>query len=731
MSIKIKIFIIIFCLAGYSESFSQIVNLLDSLKYRMDNSTGKERIELMTVYGGIYIGYIKDTGLSILHSAVQESINNECYDCLVNAYIELANTFSSEGLNDSASYYSGKALMISRQINNDILIGKSYSMLGSINLAKNNYKLSYFYLMKADSILSLNIPSKEYCENTINISRILFRLKEFESAISYILKGINIAEKNNYQSTKADLYNRLAYIYKNRKDNNNTLIYLNEAIKTSRIINHNRGIADAYKYYGDFHTDNTGNLDEARNYYEKSFQLYLDLGFKSYASAMLTKLSHIYMLENNLQKALEYSMQSLRFRKESGRNELIGSSLINIGSTYYQMKNYYSATKYLLEGLEIVNGIEYKSRGYEILYKTYLAKNNYKSALENYQIYVSLTDSIKKNESFNLVSQIELKYELEKQIYEIDKMKYDLQRKKYTYTIIFSAGLLIAIIVTTIAFLAKRKLNKRLERINIENEKIIEERTAELKKEISTRKKAEEDLKEAIKKEKYINELKSRFVSMISHEFRTPLTGIETSTDLLKINLEKEHHSSKNNKYIKRINNELNRLSTLLNDVLLLGRNESSKIKFNPLETDLIPLIKNLIEYLKRNNRNFIPPEEIEVSGVPRKIICDQQMMETIFTNLFMNANKYSRGIAKWNIKVQYTDKYYEIYISDNGIGIPENEIQFLFESFFRGSNTAGIPGTGIGLFTVKQMVDEHKGKISVKNNKGRGVTFNITIPYQ
>lgn len=726
---KIKIIFLIVFLTGFSDSHSQIVNLLDSLRYRMDNSTGKKRIELMTVYGGLYIGYIKDTGLSILQSAVQESINNGCYDCLIKTYLELANTFSSEGLNDSASYYSEKALTISLQIYNDKLIGNSYSMLGSVNLAKDNYKLSYYYLMKADSILSLNIPSKEYCENIIQISRILLRLREYESAILYLLKGIDIADKNNFQSLKADLYNRLAYIYKNNNDNDNTVFCLNEAIKISSLINYNRGIANAYQYYGDFHTDNTKNVAEAENYYNKSLHIYSELGLKSYASSVITKLSHIYMLRNNLPKALEYSLKALRFRTESGRNELAGSSLINTGSIYLQMKKYKLAEKNLLFGLEKVKTNYLKSRGYEFLYKTYLATNDYKSALNNYQIYTGLRDSLTIRESFKSVSQIELKYEFEKKMHEITGMEYDLQTRNLTYSIIIAVGLFAAMIFTAIAYFSKKKLNLQLQRINIDNEKIIEERTEKLKNEISVRMKVEEDLKVALEKEKYLNELKSKFVSMISHEFRTPLTGIETSVDLLKINLGKENYSLKDNKYIKRINNELRRLTILLNDILEFGMTETGKLKFTPLETDLSSLIKNLIDYLKRNNEKFIPPNHIEINGIRRNVICDQRMMETILRNLFLNANKYSPDNREWNTILNFKDKSYEIIISDKGIGIPENEIPRIFETFFRGSNTSGMSGTGIGLVTVKQMVDEHKGKISVKNNDDAGVTIKITFP--
>lgn len=726
---KIKIILITFLLLIFTDSYPQIVNILDSLKNRMNNSTGKEKIEIMVAYGRMTAETSINESYNILTKAIIESKNNGYYDCLVKAYAYLINIYIPRGHPDSAYFYINESINISNQYRLYDLLGHSYTILGEYYLETDEYKKSYQAFLTSDSILSNNPVSEYICRNYIQFSRLLYLLEEYESAISYLKKGIEIAETNNFINIKADLYNKLALLSIKTKDYNIAEDYLNRAVKISEQNNYFPGLFENFQIYGDYNTDYTKNYLNAKLYYTKAYDIAISMGLKSFAATSATKISHILMLEYNFVEALLYAEKALKLREELGLEVLIGSSLINIGNVFLFKLDYNKAEEYISLGLQKVTRINLKANGYKTLYKARINLNDYKGALEASELYSAYRDSISKRESFKSVSQIELKYELEKSMHDISEMEYDLQRRKFKYSVFFTIGLLVALIFTTVAYLLKRKIGLQLQKINADSEIIIKERTKELRNEIFIREKTEEDLKAALEKEKYLNELKSKFVSMVSHEFRTPLAGIETSTDLLKMKLNKEHSSIKNDKYIGRIYKELKRFSALLDDILLFGRADTEKIKFLPQETDLIMLIHNLIDYLKRNNKNFVQPENISIKGIERNITIDRNMMETIFTNLFVNANKYSPVNTKWNIEVNFKDEYVDIYISDNGIGIPEDEISFLFESFFRGSNTTGIPGTGIGLITVKQMLDAHSGKISVENNKDKGVTFILKIP--
>lgn len=727
---RLKLIILFILLTVFSDSHTQIVNILDSLKTRMDNSTGKERVEIMIAYGRDAVENSNNIAYEMLMKAVQDSKKYGYNDCLIKAYLNLVYSLSPKAQVDTAYFYLNEAIKLSEQYGFIDLLALSYISLGVYYLAVDDYKHSYQAFTTADSISILHSLNHNICFNYSNFSRLLYNLEEYESAISYLQRGIDIASKSGLEKENMDLKNRLAYILIKLKSYDEAEAILNEVINISAQNNYYTSLAEAKQIFGDYYGDIKKDYSKAKEYYNEAFRIYSLMGIKSMASTISTRISHIFLQETNYSNALNYAERSLRLREEAAIENLIGSSMINIGYIHYSMGNYEEALVYVMNGLQMYNNIEITANGYKKLCDIKFNLKDYKGAFEAFEFFSAYKDSISKRESFKQVSQIELKYELEKSMNEIRNMEYDLQTNKLTFTIIFSFGLLFATIITTIAFLSKRKTNLQLKEINIDNEKIIDERTAELKKEITIRTKAEQELQEALKNEKHLNELKSRFVSMVSHEFRTPLTGIETSADLMKMNLEKENETSKSSKYLNRIYNELNRLTSFLDDILLFSRTDSGKLKFTPAETELRTLIINLIEYLKRNNKNFIPPNKISCKGTERKIFCDQNMMETIFTNLFINANKYSPVNTKWNIDIEYSEDYLAINISDNGIGIPEDEIPFLFESFFRGSNTTGIPGTGIGLVTVKQMVDEHKGTITVKNNPDKGVTFTLRFPY-
>ena len=727
---RLKLIILFILLTVFSDSHTQIVNILDSLKIRTENSTGKEKVEIMIAYGRMSAETDVIKSYDILMQSIGQSKEKQYYDCLSKAYTAITYVFLALGKKDSAYYHISEAINISEKYGFHDLMGIAYTTLGFYYYNVDNYKQSYQAFYISDSILS-NIQANEFlCQNCVQFSRLLYYLDEYESGISYINKGLNIAQEKGLRIVTVDLLNKLAMLFMKAKKYGEVENTLKHAISLSMENNYYSGLAEANQILGDFHTDFTKDYELALSYYLKAHDISISLGMKVHAATAYTKISHVFILMNKFNDALFYAENSMKLREELGVKDMIGSSLINIGYINILLKEYEKASDYISKGVKIANTNDIIANGYN---KLYIAKSNlhdYESALESFKLFSAYKDSISKRESFKQVSQIELKYELERSMNEIRKMEYDLQTNKLTYTIIFSFGLLFATIITTIAFLSKRKTNLQLKEINIDNEKIIDERTAELKKEITIRTKAEQELQEALKNEKHLNELKSRFVSMVSHEFRTPLTGIETSADLMKMNLEKENETSKSSKYLNRIYNELNRLTSFLDDILLFSRTDSGKLKFTPAETELRTLIINLTEYLKRNNKNFIPPNKISCKGTERKIFCDQNMMETIFTNLFINANKYSPVNTKWNIDIEYSEDYLAINISDNGIGIPEDEIPFLFESFFRGSNTTGIPGTGIGLVTVKQMVDEHKGTITVKNNPDKGVTFTLLFPY-
>jgi len=245
---------------------------------------------------------------------------------------------------------------------------------------------------------------------------------------------------------------------------------------------------------------------------------------------------------------------------------------------------------------------------------------------------------------------------------------------------------------------------------------------------------AEQEIRESLARERQLNELKSRLVSMVSHEFGNPLNRILICADLLE-NYSEDITESEKNQYIQYIRSAAKQMTNLLKDILIFSQGEVGKIKFQPAPLDLIKFCRKLIEEIKlslgiNSTINFVYsgiPKEVESSEY--LILMDKKLLRHILTNLLSNAIKYSPESTVVNFQLFYHNEEIVFQIQDQGIGIPPEDIEKLFGTFHRAKNVGEIPGTGLGLTIVKQSVENHGGKIDVVSELGLGTTFTVTIP--
>lgn len=286
-----------------------------------------------------------------------------------------------------------------------------------------------------------------------------------------------------------------------------------------------------------------------------------------------------------------------------------------------------------------------------------------------------------------------------------------------------------------------KSAERRMIEINHELEQRVNERTSQLqetmddlKVEIAVRKKAElelqlakEEVDNALEKEKELNTLKTRFISMISHEYRTPLTVILTSTYLVEQYYQGEHQEQFN-KFLGKIRNSVDTMTQLLEDVLTIGKAESVKSKIIPKKINIIDYIREIIEECKvvdKDKHNFILNYELSSP----EIISDEKSLRHIFQNIISNAAKYSPGADEVTIDIKENSRNLVVYVTDKGIGIPNDDIANLFETFHRASNVGSISGTGLGLSIVKRCLDSLYGEIGVQSELGKGTKFILELP--
>lgn len=244
---------------------------------------------------------------------------------------------------------------------------------------------------------------------------------------------------------------------------------------------------------------------------------------------------------------------------------------------------------------------------------------------------------------------------------------------------------------------------------------------------ITGRKEAEVELARALAREKELSELKTNFVSMVSHEFRTPLEVIVSSADILDRYLNRLP-APERAEHVAAIQHSVKRMSGMMEDVLLLGRFESDRQQFTPDDLHLTAFCRRLADEMRSATAGRCPIELTLDDSLPLAR-ADEKLLRPILINLLSNAVKYSPAGAPVRLGLTRDAHAAVFVISDSGLGIPASDQTHLFEAFHRGANTAQIPGTGLGLVIVKRSVELHGGRIEFTSEEGKGTSFTVRLP--
>ncbi|WP_349238950.1 PAS domain-containing protein [Flavobacterium yafengii] len=251
-------------------------------------------------------------------------------------------------------------------------------------------------------------------------------------------------------------------------------------------------------------------------------------------------------------------------------------------------------------------------------------------------------------------------------------------------------------------------------------------------RDITQQKEAEEIIINTLTRERELNELRTNLVSTISHEFRTPMTTIRTSAELISMYLENQNleNGSRLQKRITIITEEIDRIVELMNAVLTISKEDSGKTDFKPVKFDLKELCIAIIENSHSNQNN-----NLKIQTYFKKdsftVFADKKLMEYSLFNILNNAIKYSEGLGDIIFNLFTRENTIVLEIIDFGIGIPEKDQSKLFNTFFRASNTSGFPGTGLGLYIVKTFTEKNSGTIQLDSKLGKGTKVTLQFPLQ
>jgi len=258
-----------------------------------------------------------------------------------------------------------------------------------------------------------------------------------------------------------------------------------------------------------------------------------------------------------------------------------------------------------------------------------------------------------------------------------------------------------------------------------------EKRVSILIQDITQRKEAEFIIEETLKKEKELNEMKSKMITSVSHEFRTPLATIVSSTELLEMHFRKDYGaiSQRGEELFSNIYEESERISDMLRNFLVMGRFEENQMPFKPKETDIVALVQRIIK-TRFNSKHGEGKVKLKIKNEPHQAKVDPSLLWHIFSNLVSNAIKYSSEESQVFVELDFLDNEFILSVKDKGIGIPEEDLQNIFQTFYRAGNSDEHGGYGLGLSIVDRFVRMHKGRIEVSSKVGKGSIFRIHFHY-
>jgi signal transduction histidine kinase len=234
----------------------------------------------------------------------------------------------------------------------------------------------------------------------------------------------------------------------------------------------------------------------------------------------------------------------------------------------------------------------------------------------------------------------------------------------------------------------------------------------------------------ALQQQTTLNDMKARFISVASHEFRTPLASIHGSVELL-MHYEDRMSADKKRQVLQNIDDAVERMTHMLGNVMQIGRSGAGQLQFRPKPLAINPFCMALVEELHNSMPRQFEKVQLELDLCPseQRFLLDEALIRNIVGNLLSNSVKYSPEGGTVRLSAHESDGAMVLTVTDQGIGIPEADQALLFQSFHRASNVGGIAGTGLGLSIVKEAVNCHRGTIEVKSVEGHGSQFTVMLP--
>lgn len=638
----------------------------------------------------------------------------------INLYIELGNQLSYKNPEKALLYY-GQSIQFAKKYKNPHFLGKSHKAIGSFFYQKSdyeealsNFKLAQIYFEKANN-------QRESGRAFMSIGNVYLSQNLDSKAYEYFLKALRIAEKANYLKGISAAYNNIGLIYKERHNAVKAIDFYNKSLKIATQINDKEGVSSTLTNIGNVYADE-GKYNLAVDYYNKSLIIDTELEDKFGMVICFNNIGEIYLRQHDFVTAKQYYENGIQLAKEIGNKSMLAMLYLNVSSLNLKelkMEEASENAEISLKYAKLTNELKAQSEVYELFSKIAVAQNNYKDAYQFHKLFKKFNDSISSNDRLMKVKELDVIFDAESKNNELqfltDSNKQNEIQIKNQRILIYGFIFLIFIVILFSAILFKQNKDK------IKMNSLLTLRSLQI----------EEKNKEIIEQHKDLEELndtKDRFFSIIGHDLKNPMNSIIGFSDLLSENYNK-YDDEKRSRFINIIRNSAHRSNELLENLLTWAQSQSNSIEFNPTKVLLKRSIEEVFGLLNAQaSKNGISLQSN--FSITCEVSADKNMLLTILRNLVSNAIKFSNHNSVVSVIVTPRDKFCEITVKDTGDGIPENEIEFLFDSNNKRKITKKTQsGSGLGLILCKDFIEKQGGKIWVNSKLNEGTEFTFTLP--
>ena len=639
---------------------------------------------------------------SNLDSTVQKPLKTAA-DSIFIKYYKDARTLRIEEKHLEALEVNQKALEVAIEAKNKKNELKSILLMGHLEyrLTNLNKALDHFFtILESES----PIANKYRASALIGAAEVHQKLGDYDKALFYQLENLKIQETDDDSLGVARAYYNLGQLHFYQDKYDKALSFYQQSMEISKKINSQSAIYFCLGAMGSTH-ERLGDLEASLNFNKEALSLARKMDTKSSIAYSLQNIGTNYKELKDYDRALVFLNQAVELYQSTGDKWGEIGTYQYLGELFIEMNDYNRAINILSQGLQLAKGVHSKTR-MEGLYKNlaiaYEAVENYQLSTEYLRNYSTLKDSIINESKLVQMKEVEAAYEISKRENQISSLKKEKAlanaRNYFAFTALLACLALVGMFIYWVW--QQRKTNTLLEQKN----KQIDHQNNQLTQ--------------------YNEELK-QFAYVASHDLKEPLRTINAFTTLL----HRQHHAhfdEESNEFMTFIIAATKRMQNLLNDLLTYSKIDRQQVPEEILDTrEIINItLANLQRRIKENDAVI----KISQCSMPRIRATSSQMVQ-LFQNIIGNALKFKgKNPPIITISCESTPDFHQFSIRDNGIGIPKEKYQQIFEMFNRVHSRQDFDGTGIGLATCKKIVERHGGKIWVESTEGEGSAFFFTI---